>query len=347
MPFNHYDKKLFQKALERAHDEGRRIVAPLVGFPGLNMTGSTIKLAQQDYGKHYRAMKAIAEVFQPDVQFPLMDLSVEANALGRYTLFPTEDSATVIKEEFSLDELPRKREIDIVFDTRLIGNVETVRMMGIGLPSSIMKGAYVIGPYSLAGLIMGADDAAMATIMEPEKLHTLVEFTTERIQEYVRLLISSGAQVVCILEPSAVMLGPDQFEEFSSNYVAHIVRSYAYTGVATVYHTCGNTMYLVEKMAESGVDGLSLDSPEAGVDLPAIVRRIPKEVALIGNLNPTGSILRGLTQDVKKDVAELLNQMEHCTNFVLSTGCDLPQETPLENIGAFMEAGRAYRLPSN
>ena len=38
-----------------------------------------------------------------------------------------------------------------------------------------------------------------------------------------------------------------------------------------------------------------------------------------------------------------LREMEPYPNFVLSTGCDLPQETPRENIQAFMDAGRLVR----
>jgi uroporphyrinogen decarboxylase len=259
-------------------------------------------------------------------------------------LFPTEDSATVVKDLFSFSDLLRLEQINISFDSRLLGYVETVKLMSIGLPRSVLRGGYVTGPYSLAALMMGADEAAMATITQPEKLARLCQLTTEKIQEYVRLLIAAGAQVICILEPSAVMLGPDQFEQFSTRYVQHINNSCKYTGVATVYHTCGNTMHLIEKMAAAGVDGLSLDSPEAGVDLPAAARRLSPDVLVIGNINPTGAILNGTADQVKQDVIDLLKQMESYPNFLLSTGCDLPQETPVENVQAFMEAAREYHL---
>jgi uroporphyrinogen decarboxylase len=190
---------------------------------------------------------------------------------------------------------------------------------------------------------MGADDAAMATVLNPEELHAVCQFTTERILEYVRLFIAAGAQVICILEPSAVMLGPDQFEAFSSRYVAHIIGSCKYTGVASVYHTCGNTMALVSKMAEAGVDAVSLDSPEAGVNLPEVARTLPSDVVIMGNVNPTGPLLSGRPTDVEEEVSALLEVMRPYPNFVLSTGCDLPQETPLENIHAFMRSGRRCR----
>jgi len=336
------DKKL-RTLVTKAAQENRRLVAPLLGFPGLNLTHCTVKLAQQNYGEHFRALKAIADSFEPDAIFPMMDLSVEANALGRYTVFPKEDSATVIKDAFSPGELQRAGNINIAFDTRLMGYVETMKMMSIGLPATIMKGAYVTGPYTLAGLLMGADDAAMATMLQPDMIHEVCQFTTERIQEYVRLLIAAGAQVICILEPSAVMLSPDLFFEFSARYVKHINESCKYTGVATVYHTCGNTMHLAGKMCDSGVDALSLDSPDAGVDLPEVAKNIPENVILIGNISPVGTLLTGSPEDVKKDVLDLMKRMEFYPNFILSTGCDLPQETPIENIRAFMQAGREYK----
>jgi uroporphyrinogen decarboxylase len=239
-------RKPFRDMISAAQNERRRVVAPLVGFPGLNITGCTIKLAQQNYGEHFRAMRAIAETIAPDVVFPLMDLSVEANALGRYTVFPRAESATVVKDAFSVDDVTAHGQINISFDTRLLGYVETVKLMSIGLARTIIKGAYVTGPYSLAALIMGADEAAMATLLHPDDLDAVCQFTTEKIQHYVQLLIAAGAQVICILEPSAVMLGPDHFGRFSAAYVRHLVDSCRYTGVSTIYHTCGNTMHPIE-----------------------------------------------------------------------------------------------------
>src|SRR5690554_757601 len=93
------------KLSHQYYQQGKRLVAPLLGFPGVELIGSNIKLAQQNFGVHFQAIKELVNRFEPDLIFPLMDLSVEANALGRYTLFPQEDSATVPKGEFSLEQI--------------------------------------------------------------------------------------------------------------------------------------------------------------------------------------------------------------------------------------------------
>jgi uroporphyrinogen decarboxylase len=333
--------KTLSELAHEAFREKRRLVAPLMGFPGVEMIGSTIKLAQQNFGEHYKAVRCLVDAFRPDLVFPLMDLSVEANALGRYTVFPRGESATVPKDAFSFDELDRLSRINITFDSRLMGFVETLRMMSVSLPPGVRKGAYVVGPFTLAGLLMGADDTVMATLLDAEGLHRLCHFTTEKIQEYIQLLLAAGADVICILEPSAVMLSPDQFSEFSAIYIRHITTSFKYSRANFVYHTCGNTMHIVEKMARSGVQGISLDSADMGVDLAAAASRLPPEVVVIGNISPATTMRFGSPGDVRREVSGLLREMEPYPNFILSTGCDLPQETPIENIRAFMEAGRA------
>ena len=335
--------KTLSELAHNAFDERRRLVAPLAGFPGVEMIGSNIKIAQQNYGEHYKAIRKLVDTFQPDLVFPLMDLAVEANALGRYTIFPKADSATVPQDQFSIRELDRLKQINITFDSRLMGYVEMMKLMSVTLPPGLLKGGYVVGPFTLAGLMMGAEDAVMSTVLNPETLHMLCHFTTERIQEYIQLLISAGADVICLLEPTAVMLSPEQFSEFSAIYIRHITTSFKYSGINFVYHTCGNTMHLAQKMARSGVDGLSLDSREVGVDLAAVARGVPEDVVVIGNINPATTMRFGSPADVRREVNALLGEMEGQPNFVLSTGCDLPQETPTANIREFMEAGRAWK----
>jgi uroporphyrinogen decarboxylase len=329
------------KLCEQAYNRNQRLVAPLAGFPGCDLTGHSIKVAQQNHGVHYACIKSLVDLLRPDAAFMMMDLSVESNALGLPVRFPLDESSTVEEHPVeSLEDLKNYKRIRILQDSRVESYIKTVEMMSLGLPDDILVGAYVIGPVSLAGLLCGAEQIAMDSVTDPQKLHAVCDFATNIIQEYACALVHAGADIVCVLEPTGVILGPEQFKEFSSHYVEHIMESYRYAEVDTVYHVCGNTMHLLSEMAEAGVSALSLDSPETGVDLQKAAEVLPEEVVLIGNTNPTKVMLHGTVEDVRTSVTDLLEKMKPYKNFLLSTGCDLPPGTPAENMKAFMEQAR-------
>ena len=225
------------------YSENKRLVAPLLGFPGVKLAHSSIKLAQQNHREHFKVINSLVDKFKPDIQFVLMDLSVEANALGLNTIFPPNESATVLKKnrEFSLDDLSLLRNIEFDSDGRLLSYVRTVELMKREFPSNVRVGAYVSGPYTLAGLIVGAQEAGLMAAREPEKLEKICVFTNECIIKYTKLLLSAGADAICVLEPTGVMLGPSHFRRFSAVNVKEIIEICHLEKVDCVYHVCGMT----------------------------------------------------------------------------------------------------------
>jgi len=336
-------KSLYELVVE-AYSDNRRLIAPLVGFPGCKLIDTTLKVAQQNHEVHFKCINALTKLLKPDIAFMLMDLSVEANALGLPVRFPIDQSSSVELHPIdNLDELDRYRHIDILQDARIHSYIKTIQMMSIGLEKDILKCAYVIGPVTLAGLFESAERVAMDSILEPERLNVLCSFATEIIQKYVHAMINAGADIVCILEPTATILGPKEFKKFSSFYVNYIIESYKYANIETVYHTCGNTMHLIQEMVSAGVNALSLDSSQFGVEMEKAAQLVPDDVVIIGNISPTHVLKDGSVEAVKDATTKLLEKMRPYPNFVLSTGCDVPPEAPLENINAFMQAGRNFK----
>jgi len=308
-----------------------------MGFPGVQINHTTLKQNGFNWGVQFWTLFELARRFQPDGIFTFMDLSVEANALGLPVTYPLHESPTVEYPLVKMEEdLQAFYHLDVLRDGRVRVFIETLRLMSQYL--NILRGGYCIGPFTLAGLMIGATDVALATIENPDLLHKTLRFCTHVISRYAAALCQAGADIVAILEPTAVMLSPRQFREFSGQYVAQIVDSLE---AMPVLHICGNTTHLLDEMVATGAQGLSLDS---AVDLPAAARRVPEEVVLIGNINPTAVMLYETPANVYRATCDLLEAMAPHRNFVLSTGCDLPPETPLANIQAFMDAGHGRPL---
>lgn len=344
MAANSATKISLAQMAKNAYTNNKRLIAPLVGFPGCDLINIPLKVAQQNHHVHYNSIKELVNQLKPDLAFMMMDLSVEANALGLPVRFPIHESSSVEHHPVeSLDDLKAYSQIGILQDARIQSYIKTIEMMSLGLGPDTLTGAYIIGPLTLAGLLESAQRVAMDSILDPHRLEALCEFSTSVIQEYANALVNAGADAICILEPTGAILGPDQFRQFSTSYVKQIIESYKYSNVDSIYHVCGNTMHLLKPMIESGVGALSLDSPEIGIDMVKAAQIIPEDIALIGNVNPTAVMKDGSTDLVQKTTTELLEQMRPYPNFILSTGCDLPPGTPLENMKAFMQAGRNFK----
>ncbi len=311
-------------------------MVPLAGYPGVGLTRSTIKQNMFNAELQARSLYKLIEYTQPDAAFTMMDLSVEAGALGLPVRFPLSESATVEWHPVkSVSDLDQYKVVDPMYDGRAWVFLETVRLLKRNV--SVPIGVYVSGPFTLAGLMMGANQIALATIDTPEVVHATVNFCEQAIIQYAKALQAAGAHMICILDPTAMILSPRAYWEFAGKSIQNLVR---HLDTRTILHICGNTEHLAMLMCDTGVHALSLDSL---VNLPKMAEIVPQDVVLIGNVAPVATMLQGDHARVRRDTLTLLESMRKHDNFIVSTGCDLPPETPLENILEFVETAKAFR----
>lgn len=312
---------------------GGRPVIPLLGSAGAKLTDTSLKQNAFNPVLHARSIQAVADRFEPDAVFLMMDLSLEAGALGLSVQYPLFQPPTVQDHPVrELEDLEGIRKVDILDDVRIQGYIKALRLLDKA--SDIPKGVYMSGPFTLAGLLMGTSELAIATITEPDLVHSLVGFCEGICLRYAKALEDAGADIIAILEPTATLLSPESFRTFCRGYVQDIIRELS---PVSVLHVCGDASHLIKEMVATGADGLSLDAP---VDLGQAAREVPPDVVVIGNIDPVRVIAQESPEGVSEATRELLDKMRPHENFILSTGCDIPYEAPLRNIDAFMKEGR-------
>ena len=310
-------------------------IVPLMGYPGLNLTDSTVKQNQFNWDLQSRSLEALYERFEPDAMFLLMDLSVEVSALGLLVRFPLHETPSVEEHPIrSAEDLDHYRRIDVLADGRAIVCLKVIEAMRARLP--VPACAFVTGPFTMAGLMMGASAMAMNVMVQPDLCHAALELATDIAVRYARGLVEAGADSVMVLDPSAVMVGPDHYREFAGAYCARLIQELA--GVEVILHICGDTGHLLEEMVATGAAGLSVDHP---MDLGQVAETVGPEALIIGNVDPV-RILHESAETVAEDTRRALTSAAGHEMFILSSGCDLPQDVPEENIDAFMREGRDW-----
>jgi len=311
----------------------RRLAVPLMGSVGARLAGLELAACLEDPAAHLAALAALADAFSPDVLFPIMDLTLEAEALGLQVVFPESGVPSVAEHPVStLEDLECLELPDPLQARRMPRAIEVAEGMREIAPA--LCGAYVIGPLTLAAELAGAEEFAVRIITEPEFTSEMLAFSLDAISGYAGML-AARVDVVVILEPTAVMLSPDHFSSFASPALNDLCDNIKGSGAHPVLHVCGNTTPLLAQMADTGADGFSLDSQ---VDLVKAVTKIRPFQVLMGNIAPVEVMLEMDAAGVRNACENLLTDMVNIPNFVLATGCDLPAATPRENISTFVDA---------
>ena len=271
-------------------------VSPLMGFPGVKATGNSMTGALTDTGAHLASLRFLEDRYHPPCLFSLMDLTVEAEALGLPISFVEGGPPSVVEHPVDgKEKLLELRVPDPSSSDRMPLFLRVASSMGDfvrGLP-----GSYVIGPFTLAGELVGAEELAVRTIVDPVFSRDAVRFCAEIISTYAGALAEAGARVVTVLEPTAVILSSTKFKEYCSEPLSGIASRITALGSSPLLHVCGDSTHLLEAMGGCGFEGLSLDSP---VDLGPALEKTPSDTLIIGNIDLFSIMVEGSARDVEE-----------------------------------------------
>ncbi len=327
-------KMNMKKWLEEYMSAPVKKAMPILSFPGVQIIGHTVEELVKSADLQAQCMKAIADRFDTGAAFSLMDLSVEAEAFGSRVHYSEDDVPTItdalIHDEDEADALE-------------------VPQVGAGRTGECVKGiekacelitdrpvlAGIIGPYSLAGRLLDMTEIMILCYEEPDMVETVLNKATEFLIEYAKAFKAVGANGIAMAEPAAGLLSPSLIDEFSTPYVKRIREAVEDENFIVMYHNCGNVEPLADSMKE--VDALAYSFGNA-IDIEAMLKELPADRMVIGNIDPAGIIRNSNPETIRNEVIALLERCSKYPNFVMSSGCDIPPMTPIENLQAFFDA---------
>ena len=328
---------------ELARSGKRRMVIPIMTHPGIELCNCTVRDAVTDGQMHARAILALNDRYPADACTVIMDLTVEAEAFGAHIVFPENEVPSVtdslVHDRAEVEAL----QVPSLSAARVPQYIEANRIVAEAIGDKPLF-AGCIGPFSLAGRLFGMTELMMAIFTEPETVQLLLEKCTQFISEYCQALKQAGAQGVVIAEPAAGLVSNEDCSLYSSLYVRRIVELVQDDHFLVVLHNCGNTGHCTEAMIETGAAGYHFGNQ---ADMVAALEACPADTLVMGNIDPVGLFKQASADEMYHATQELLNATAAYPNFILSSGCDVPPETPCANIDAFYKALSEYNNTSN
>lgn len=311
---------------------------PILSFPGAKLLGVTVEELVKDGHLQALCMKSIAERYEMGIALSLMDLSVEAEAFGSPVYYSRDEVPTVRTalihdaqeaEALKIPEIGNGRTGECIRGIREAKEMITDRPVFAG----------IIGPYSLAGRLLDMTEIMILCYEEPELVECILEKVTKFLVSYAKAFKEAGADGIIMAEPAAGLLSPTLVDEFSTPYVKNIMEAVEDENFLVIYHNCGNVIPMLEQMRQIGAGAYSFGN---AIDLEEALKILPEDCMVLGNLDPTGVLRNGSPQTVKEETKKLLSRCSQYPHFVISSGCDIPPTTPLENMDAFFEAVKEF-----
>jgi uroporphyrinogen decarboxylase len=332
-----------------AHETGKSLLfstlnhektqaVPWVPFAGVHagkLRGFSAIELLTDSNKLFESLVAVNQVYDPDGQPVIFDLQVEAEILGCELMWakyapPSVASHPLAETMVIPTRLPEKRE------GRLPMILDVMQRLKIAVGERTALYGLVTGPFTLASHLRGTE-IFMDMIDHEEYVHALLAYTTEVAKQISEYYIQAGMDVIAMVDPVVSQISPRHFKKFMDGPFKDVFSFIKQQNVFSSFFVCGDATKNLEVMCLTAPDSISVDE---NIDLVAAKQITDRyNITIGGNIPLTTRMLLGTQQDNMKYVVDLLEKID-LHNFVLSPGCDMPYDVPVENTIGVLQAVR-------
>lgn len=205
--------------------------------------------------------------------------------------------------------------------------LSTIRHVQTATHGEVSVSGEVFSPFTHFMELLGYENALMALIDDPAKVHALMERLTESSVAWAVAQARAGVDAVLISSAFAGggFLSRDMYAEFVLPYERRLADAVRAAQKPVYTHTCGNIGDRLDLMVATHIDGLdTLDPPPLGNTLLEEARRdVGNQVFLKGNMNSVELLLAKSEPEVAAEASRCLNAAGAGGGYILSTACSV------------------------
>lgn len=305
---------------------------PFVGCHGGKLTGSDAEIYLKSSELMTKGIDRAIERYQPDGIPINFDLQIEAEALGCSLAWSKDNPPAVISHPLADDVQPKDLRIPGPDEARIPIMLETTCAIRQKHPNLALYGL-ITGPFTLALHLLGTD-IFIKMYEAPEAVNSLLNFTKDVACKMADYYIDAGCDVIAVVDPMTSQIDPMMFEQFVLPPATALFEHIRTQNTLSSFFVCGQAQQNIEVMCQCKPDNISIDE---NIPLDYV-----KEVALKhnisfgGNMKLTVVLLMGSPEECQQDALKCMEAGGE-QGFILAPGCDIPMDTPPENLEAVVK----------
>lgn len=294
-----------------------------------------------DYRKLVEGQLATAEKFDFDYVSCISDPTREAADCGAAIEF-FDDQPPAVNEKACL--LADKKTLaglkipDPLGGGRMHDRVKAAALFKEKVGGELLIEGWIEGPCAEAADLRGINHLMLDFYDDPEFVRDLFEFALEMESRFAKAQIDAGVELIGIGDAAASLVGPQIYDEFVFEYEKKLVGRVQQMGALVRLHICGNTSRILAGMGKLGCEIVELDSM---VSMAQAREEMGPDQVLLGNIDPVKVLRNGTPERITEAIAQC--HRESGARYMVGAGCEVPRDTPEENLLALRDYARAHQ----
>ena len=322
--------------------DGRLPHIPISMMVAASEVGERYGAYIQDARIHARGQLAFAEAWDVDHVSAISCPTTEAADLGANVIY-YEDQPPAIDERdaFLSDKTRLSRLRPIPPGRRMTKRLETLRLLREGVSGTRLVEGWIEGPTAESCDLRGINSFMVDFFEDPSFVQDLMAFVFENAMAFARLQREAGAEIMGVGDAASSLVGPDLYREHVWEWQKRYVSTLQAMGLLVRLHICGNATPLLPMLRDVPADILDLDWM---VPIDEARREVGPERLLSGNIDPVRVLRNGSAAAVREAFQGCWTAAGQ-SRYAVNAGCEVPRDTPKENLAAMRDFARAPFAP--
>lgn len=312
-------------------------IIPLVTSHAAQVKGIRLKDYYTNGETMARAQITAYELYGHDAISIFSEVGIIAEAMGSVFTYPDNDLPVLKTPALSRADIDEIVIPETIKAGRLSLYIEAIEYAYRALGDRVPILAYVPAPFTTGMMLSDPNEFLLKTIRDAPHIKKVMEKSLTAAIEFCYNIIDAGGLPI-IVDPlaSSSVISPRAYEEFALPYERKLVDFLHRYDLDVILHICGETMPILDLLVETNADLISLDR----VALRDAVNHLSKKMRIIGNFD-TSDLAFLEPHAVSQSVTQMVGVAKDAPKgYIISTGCEVPVQTPIENVKAFMKAAK-------
>ncbi len=141
---------------------------------------------------------------------------------------------------------------------------------------------------------------------------------------------------------TGTFISPKQYSRLIYPKMKDLVNFCHKNGIKVIHHTCGNINKILDKVVDTGIDGLNPLEPAAFMDPFQVKKDYGDKITIIGNVDPIHLLAKGTPEKVEAYVKRLIKECAPGGGLIVASGHSINPSVSYVNYRAMIETTRKY-----